>query len=1200
MLVLGTLSIATGSVDINEEKESETGYETRYRNKDLNQDKGENSEIICENVQKEASSMSEEELIEVMIRLNPYQIDDFEGPRYIRSSRRGTDYVSELRDHSREQQSEITEFLEEGSGEVINTFWIANAVLAEVGVEALDELKEFNQVWRVHENFEIEIHESNSQNFVVDEDSSPQSKVQIDETSDDLTWGLERINASKVWEGGEIWDEGFNGTDVRVAVSDTGLDIEHPDLEGKLVSVDEDDPHYPGGWIEIDSSGEIVQDSTPHEQHIGHGTHVSGTVVGGNASGTNIGVAPGVDLMHVGMYSAQYPVCSQLLATLEWKLEPRDRHGEMLNEVYGGAIEDYRPHVASMSWGGDYEEYVEEFEEPIKNLRNAGVVPVTSMGNRGERTVGTPGSIYEDIAVGASDTDDNIARFSSGDIVDDGREDTPKSYTKPDFAAPGVGVKSAIIEEEWGRKWRSLSGTSMATPHVAGTAALMLEANSDITIDEIYEALKISADYYEAGESLFQEEKNTRYGHGIINADKAVDYVSGLGIREVGYLTNEEAKLKAEVMQMPDDEIDELEVFFRYREKGEEDWLSTERKSISQPQEFEVELEDLNKDTTHEYKAVAQLDDKEETTFSLTFTTHRDVETLTWPVENVTPSSATLKGEVTDIYREEVEVFFRYRRSGETEWSETEMVTTDQPFSFKREIENLDYNIAYEYKVVGISNGEEFKGNLMEFTTSLPKPEWDEEESAYQVSNTGELQWMKNDLKNEYVLQNHINASETEDWNQEKGFAPIGNDEKGFEGIFEGNGYQIKHLYINRSDTDKVGLFRFIDDCGIVNDVGLTELKVNGDSKVGGMVGTNSGTIENSFTTGNVRGRQKTGGLAGTNSGNLSNSYGMVEVKGNSDLGGLVGRVVEGNVSASYSTGSVSGESHIGGLVGRIVDGTVSASYSAGCVSGESHIGGLVGNNWYGGTIENSYATGDVSGEENIGGLLGRNRGTAVVEKSYATGEVIGEEDVGGLVVDNTGTVSDSFWDIETSGIDTSDGGTGKTTAEMKDIATYTDKDTEGLEETWDFVDNPNDDESYEEIWDIDEDEEINRGYPFLSWEWCRLKIIVEGEGRVEVNGQEVTDRLYEGMYEESEEVELKAESEEGWYFEEWSGDYTRSEEEINITMDSDMEITANFKEEEENIIDKIRGIPVFTLALLILGLAIALAIYQKKRSRTN
>jgi hypothetical protein len=158
-----------------------------------------------------------------------------------------------------------------------------------------------------------------------------------------------------------------------------------------------------------------------------------------------------------------------------------------------------------------------------------------------------------------------------------------------------------------------------------------------------------------------------------------------------------------------------------------------------------------------------------------------------------------------------------------------------------------------------------------------------------------------------------------------------------------------------------------------------------------------------------------------------------------------------------------------GGLVGWN-NGTVSNSYSTGSVSGHYNVGGLVG--WNNGTVSNSYSTGNVTGSMEVGGLVGLNyHGT--VSNSYSTGNVTGSMDVGGLVGSNYGTVSNSFWDTETSGQPTSDGGTGNTTAEMQNVTTFSDA-------SWDIIavaDPGTRNTSY--IWNIVN----NVTYPFLSWQ---------------------------------------------------------------------------------------------------------------------
>ena len=131
--------------------------------------------------------------------------------------------------------------------------------------------------------------------------------------------------------------------------------------------------------------------------------------------------------------------------------------------------------------------------------------------------------------------------------------------------------------------------------------------------------------------------------------------------------------------------------------------------------------------------------------------------------------------------------------------------------------------------------------------------------------------------------------------------------------------------------------------------------------------------------------------------------------------------------------GSVTGYCYVGGLVG-VNAGTVSGCYATGSVTGAyGAVGGLVGYN--NDTVSNCYATGSVTGTWDVGGLVGYNSGP--VSNCYATGSVTGGWDVGGFVAINTSTVSNSYWDTQTSGQATSDGGTGKTTAQMKQQVTF-------------------------------------------------------------------------------------------------------------------------------------------------------------------
>jgi hypothetical protein len=281
--------------------------------------------------------------------------------------------------------------------------------------------------------------------------------------------------------------------------------------------------------------------------------------------------------------------------------------------------------------------------------------------------------------------------------------------------------------------------------------------------------------------------------------------------------------------------------------------------------------------------------------------------------------------------------------------------------------------------------------------------------------NLGGSHFLMNDLDSTTAGYEDL-ASPTA--NEGKGWQPIiGTGDDPFTGTFDGQRYEIRDLFINRPDEFFVGLFGIVAEGGVIKNVGVVNADVTGNTHVSGLAGGNMGTVSNSYSTGSVTGVEWVGSLVGFNN-------------------------QEGTVSNSYFTGNVTGDVGVGGLAGGNV-----------------------------GTVSNSYSTGSVTGWEGVGGLLGASSGT--VSNSYSTGSVTGNDDVGGLVGYYEGTMSNSFWDKETSGIEVSDGGTGKTTAEMQNIATFSGA-------VWDIIavvdpgePNPT------SIWNIVDGET----YPFLSWE---------------------------------------------------------------------------------------------------------------------
>ncbi|MBW7990955.1 MAG: rhodanese-like domain-containing protein [Planctomycetes bacterium] len=265
-----------------------------------------------------------------------------------------------------------------------------------------------------------------------------------------------------------------------------------------------------------------------------------------------------------------------------------------------------------------------------------------------------------------------------------------------------------------------------------------------------------------------------------------------------------------------------------------------------------------------------------------------------------------------------------------------------------------------------------------------------------------------------------------------------------FTGVFDGNGHTISHLTIQ--GQSHLGLFGKLDFAARISDLGMEAVDVNGiGNYVGGLAGRNIGSITTSYNSGTVSGDNRVGGLVGCNEyGSIIDSYSIGTVTGDYSIGGLVGLNDHGSIAISYSTGTATGFGYVGGLVGSNECGSIIASYSTGQATGSPHVGGLVGSNECG-SIAASYSTGTATGFEYVGGLVGTNGGS--ISTSYSTGVVSGFRSVGGLVGSNVfSSITSSFWDMETSGQTTGDGGTGLTTTEMQNINTF-------LNAGWDFVD---------------------------------------------------------------------------------------------------------------------------------------------------
>ena len=349
----------------------------------------------------------------------------------------------------------------------------------------------------------------------------------------------------------------------------------------------------------------------------------------------------------------------------------------------------------------------------------------------------------------------------------------------------------------------------------------------------------------------------------------------------------------------------------------------------------------------------------------------------------------------------------------------------------------------------------------------------------YIIYDVNDLQAMENDLAAYYELANDIDASATVGWEGGLGFDPIGTYKSGqpqlaFRGNFDGKGYKITDLFINRPTEEYVALFGYTGlvggyggDMREMKNVGIEDCDITGkDYSIGGLVGfhNHSRTITDCWVTGQVKSDSSApvlmGGLAGYADGVITRCHFSGDISIGTTWtfglfgqnGGLIGLLGGGDgISDCYSTGTFIGHSTedceiIGGLVGYNTGAPITRCYSTMDLDLEGDniygIGGLIGENAY--PITDCYCRGEVKvngtlgGNGYVGGFVGYN--DSAITNCYSTGEIITNQVnfIGGFCGGNFGTITDCFWDTQTSGTATSDGGTGKTTAQMKKYKTFT------------------------------------------------------------------------------------------------------------------------------------------------------------------
>lgn len=260
----------------------------------------------------------------------------------------------------------------------------------------------------------------------------------------ETTWGLGAMGIR------HLWDQGLDGSGVKVAHLDTGVDAKHPALK-KAVA----------GFAEFDSFGRERNPAPAPWDSGDHGTHTAATIAGRPSGGRHVGVAPGAEL-YSAMVVEGGDVVARVLGGMDWAVG-----------------QDVR--ILSMSLG--FPGWWDDFLGLTQILRQRGVLPVIATGNEGPGTSRSPGNYSEALSVGSCDRHGCVSSFSSSDRFE--RKTDP---FVPDLVAPGSDVVSAKPKGGY----QTMSGTSMATPHVAGLAALLWQSKPSATLQDVERAIRDS------------------------------------------------------------------------------------------------------------------------------------------------------------------------------------------------------------------------------------------------------------------------------------------------------------------------------------------------------------------------------------------------------------------------------------------------------------------------------------------------------------------------------------------------------------------------------------------------------------------------------------------------------------------------------------------------------------------------------------
>ena len=401
--------------------------------------------------------------------------------------------VAHLEQVAADTQGDLLELLAARGAQSINSFWIHNMIGAEVTPATVHELAGRDDVLYVHRNVKLKIEDI----LTLAPTPAPAGNP---------TCGLDLIRAPEVWA-----QRGINGDGVLVALIDSGLCTGHSDIQSRLWT---NPGEIPGNGTDDDNNGYVDDvrgwgfDSNTNDiqDPFAHGSHVAGTVAGDGTKGTASGVAPGARIM----------VC-KVSGSFAGEQEVWD---SMQYAVANGADIS----TASLGWPHSVGPDRATWRMVCENSIATGLVVIYAAGNEGGSVndpdnVRTPGDVPDVLTVGAVDCGDNLASFSSRgpvtweNVAPYNDHPFPPGYKKPDVCAEGANTTSHNLCSGY----VNFAGTSMATPHVAGAAALILQA--DPTLDHFGVKALLEASCVDLGNNG----KDNLFGWGRIDCLVAVD-----------------------------------------------------------------------------------------------------------------------------------------------------------------------------------------------------------------------------------------------------------------------------------------------------------------------------------------------------------------------------------------------------------------------------------------------------------------------------------------------------------------------------------------------------------------------------------------------------------------------------------------------------------------------------------------------------